>query len=265
MKKITYFLICVLSLSLSCTKEDVSSNDNSSGNGNGNGSIDTSANQQATGTSANALLSDTEFNQLIIELAYVEGFSPSNTAVDNLIAFLTERTFKPNGISVVTQVIPSQENIELTVNDIIAIEDNYRTQYNSEGTITVWAFFTNGSSANNTENGVVLGTAYRNTSFVIFEETIHGLSDGTFEPNRSVLESTVILHEIGHLLGLTNLGTALQSDHEDQDHPKHCNVETCLMYFSAETGSGIENLIGANSAPELDAQCIADLQANGGK
>ena len=61
------------------------------------------------------------------------------------------------------------------------------------------------------------------------------------------------------------MGTALQSAHEDPAHPKHCDVEDCLMYWAAETDSGLDNLMGNSSAPQLDSQCIADLQANGGK
>jgi hypothetical protein len=57
-------------------------------------------------------------------------------------------------------------------------EDANRTKYNSADQIAVWAFFVDGESASNNENGVILGTAYRNTSFVIYEETIQGLSGG---------------------------------------------------------------------------------------
>jgi hypothetical protein len=42
------------------------------------------------------------------------------------------------------------------------------------------------------------------------------------------------------------------------------NVESCLM-FSAESGSGIADMVSGGSAPKLDAQCLADLKANGGK
>ncbi|MFV8358041.1 membrane metalloprotease, partial [Flavobacterium sp. XS1P32] len=122
-----------------------------------------------------------------------------------------------------------------------------------------------GKSSKDTDTSVILGTAYRNTSFVIYEQTVHGLSDSAFEPNRSLLETTVITHEFGHILGLTNLGTTLQSNHEDTEHPKHCIEKTCLMFWSAEIGGGIGNMVSSGSAPQLDAQCIADLRANGGK
>lgn len=29
-------------------------------------------------------------------------------------------------------------------------------------------------------------------------------------------------HEFGHILGQTNLGPEMQTNHEDETHPKHC-------------------------------------------
>ena len=78
------------------------------------------------------------------------------------------------------------------------------------------------------------------------------------------METTVILHEFGHILGLTNFGAPQQSPHEDSANPKHCDVETCLMYYAATSGPSLMNNSGG-TVPQLDAQCIADLQANGGK
>jgi hypothetical protein len=55
----------------------------------------------------------------------------------------------------------------------------------------------------------------------------------------------------------------MQTQHEDTENPKHCNVEECLMYYAATTGPNLMNLGG--TIPQLDTHCIADLQANGGK
>lgn len=228
-------------------------------------SINKSENQKATGTSSNDLLSDNTFKSLVIELVYVEGLKPSQNTIDNFVSFLNDRTFKPNGIIVETRAIASPGKTSYTTQDIITIENANRTKYNTNNQIAVWALFIDGASANTTNSGTVLGTAYRNTSFVIFEETIHDLSNSAFEPNRSVLETTVITHEFGHLFGLTNLGTNMVENHEDPDHAKHCNVESCLMHWAAESGSGLSNLVGTSAAPQLDAKCIADLQANGGR
>lgn len=227
--------------------------------------VNTTANKQQTGSSSNDLLSDRKFKSIVIEVVYVTGFEPSSTAINNFVSFLTARTNKPEGISVVKRAIPSPGNAPYTNEEIVVIEDANRTKYNTAGQLAVWAFFADGKSSNDTNTSVTLGTAYRNTSFVIYEQTIQGLSDSPFEPNRSLLETTVITHEFGHILGLTNLGAALQSNHEDAEHPKHCIEKTCLMYWSSEIGGGIGNMVSSGAAPQLDSQCIADLRANGGK
>ncbi len=222
-------------------------------------------NKKQTGSSAHDLLSDDTFTSMVIEVVYVEGYAPTQTAINNFVNFIKARTYKPNGVSVQTRSIVSPDKLQYSIEDIRDIEDANRTAYNTASQIAVWAFFTDGESDQNTDTSSIIGTAYRNTSFVIFENTVHDFSNNNFEPPRDLLETTVIEHEFCHILGLTNFGSPMQSSHEDLDHEKHCNVDTCLMYWASEFGSGIGNMLGSNSIPQLDSQCLADLQANGGK
>ena len=250
------FYLFLSLLVLSCSDDDASNSNILTGR---------LANQLSAGQSSNDLLSANRFTSMVVEVVYVEGFEPTQAAINHFTSFLEDRTFKPDGITVEKRAIASPGLASYTINDIIAIEDANRTRFNTGNQIAVWAFFADAESASNSGSGVVLGTAYRNTSFVIFEETISSFSDEPLEPSRNVLESVVIEHEFGHILGLTNLGAPLQSNHEDGAHPKHCNVEDCLMYWTAETGSGIIDMVSGGNIPTLDAQCIADLQANGGR
>ena len=256
MFKCKYFLLIFLIFISSCSKED--SNNRLDG-------IDKSGNLQPTGSSSNDILSDVNYTSLLVELVYVEGFEPTQTAVNDFISFLEERTFKPGGITVEARSIPSPGLSPYSIQEIADIETVNRTKYNTDDQITIWAFFADGEANGNSDTELTLGTAYRNTSFVIYVASIEDITGGTFQPSQSVLESTVIQHEFGHILGLTNLGAALQSDHEDPENPKHCDVETCLMYFAAETGAGAMNMVSGGTIPQLDTQCLADLQANGGK
>lgn len=227
--------------------------------------IDVTTNRQKTGSSANDLLSANTFDKMIVEIAFIEGFRPRQEALDNFKDFIEKRTFKTAGVTFIEKEISATGKTEYTTEEVADIEKEFRTQYNSSSTIAVWVLFINGNSSRDSNQGSILGSAYWNTSFVIFEETIRGLSNSTFEPERSLLESAVIHHEFGHILGLTNIGTDLQSDHEDPDHAGHCVVESCLMYFAAETSQGIDNMISGGQVPKLDAKCLADLKANGGR
>lgn len=217
-------------------------------------------NKKALGTAAHDLLSEDKFDALLIELVYVEGFEPSAAAINNLVSFLDNHLNKSGGIRVKKRAIPSPGNETYTIAQIIALENANRMYYNEGSQIAVWAFFADAKSSTDTNTTVVLGTAYRNTSFVIYQNTIQKLSNNPFKPGRVVLEITVINHEFGHILGLTNTGTSLQSEHEDANHKRHCNVKTCLMYWESESGNVYGGII-----PQLDSQCIADLRANGGK
>lgn len=259
--KFKFFLSFLLLLVIvSCSKDD-----SVSGNDEGNNPIDVNLNRQAVGSSANDLLSDNTYSKMIVELVYVEGFEPNETTVSNFVNFLQNRVHKPNGITVEKRSIPSPGETIYSIQDIANIEIAERQNYNTEDTIAVWALFIDGESENNTNNNVTLGSAYWNTSFVIFEETVQNFSNSTFEPNRTLLETTVIHHEFGHIFGLTNLGSDMVEDHEDDEHPKHCDVEDCLMFWATESSAGLDDMLNMTSAPELDSQCIADLQANGGK
>ncbi|NDP27225.1 MAG: membrane metalloprotease [Flavobacterium sp.] len=254
MKKILIIFALGFVLFISCSKEEDSSVY----------VINPLTNKQATGSSSHDLLADKKFKSMIVEVVYVEGLEPSTTAISNFVSFLGARTFKPNGITVIKRAIPSPGKVTFTITEIAAIEDANRTKYNTADQIAVWVFFVDGKSELDTSTSVILGQSYRNTSFVIFEKNVRVLSDSPLEPTRSLLETTVITHEAGHILGLTNLGATMQNNHEDTSHPKHCNVSNCLMYWASETSHSISNM-GSGLAPQLDAQCLADLRANGGR
>lgn len=226
---------------------------------------DVSQNRKAVGDSASDLLKDTNFNEIFFEIFYVSGLKPSQTTLDNFENFLSLRLNKPDGISIELREISSPGQDVYSITDIRSLEDEIRTAYNQGGTLKVFGLFIDGEYSENTENGSVLGVAYRNTSFVLFEETIRGFSGQPLAPSTTVLETTVLNHEFGHLLGLVNAGTPLQSAHQDEQHGRHCTTEDCLMYWTAETGEGLINMISGGAIPELDAACLADLQANGGK
>ncbi|MFA9187500.1 membrane metalloprotease [Flavobacterium magnesitis] len=251
MKKIIAVITLAFLVSISCSKDSTENDSNG---------VVKANNKKALGTSAHDLLSEDKFDTLLIELVYVEGFEPSASAITNLVSFLNNRLYKSGGILVEKRAIPSPGNETYTIAQIIAIEEANRTHYNEDGQIAVWAFFADAKSSTDTNTAVVLGTAYRNTSFVIYQNTVQKLSNSPFKPSRTVLETTVINHEFGHILGLTNIGTPLQSDHEDAEHKRHCNVTSCLMYWESESGNVLGGVV-----PQLDAQCIADLRANGGK
>ena len=263
----------LLVLPLSCSKDsgnesNSSSDDTTKTITDENGEdqeVNISENKKLVGDSANDILSDASYESIIFEIFYVTGFEPNQNTVANFESFLENRLNKPEGITIELKEIESPGQDAYSVEDIAALEDTIRTEYNQNGRLAVSGIFLDGEYSENTENGSVLGIAYRNTSFVIFEETVQSFSGQAFGPSLTVLESTVLNHEFGHLMGMVNAGTPMQTEHQDTEHGRHCTDDSCLMYWTAETGEGLLNMLSGGMIPDFDSQCLADLQANGGK
>ncbi|WGK65061.1 membrane metalloprotease [Croceiramulus getboli] len=225
----------------------------------------TTVNLQPLGTSANELLSADVFSSMTVEIAYPENFRPTEQTLSNVRDFLESHLNKPGGIQFVETVLGNLgDGTKYSIEEIRELEAQERTLFTEEDDIAVWLFFANESSAKDQDNSVVLGTAYQNTSIVIFQKTIENITSNSTRPvNKTLLETTTINHEFGHLLGLVDLGSEPQSDHEDQDNPRHCVTEDCLMYF--QTVANVFLTDAFTEAPALDDFCLADLRANGGK
>lgn len=257
-------LLMTISL-VSCSKDSESSTS-------GPDPVDRSANLLSAGSSGSDILTNENFDRIQIEIAYVEGFRPTNTAVENLRTFLLERTFKEE-ISFTYRTLPSPDEETLTLEEIARLETDNRTLYNDGRTLAFYIYFADAPSDSDKpiDNLVTLGAVYRNTSMIIHESTVRELASRSVVITVSDVETTTLTHEFGHLFGLVDLGTPEVNPHEDTASSNHCNVDGCLMRAELEFGSGVMAVMenrtakGLEGLPALDAECLLDLQAIGGR
>ncbi|HEY0040353.1 MAG TPA: M12 family metallo-peptidase [Flavisolibacter sp.] len=217
-----------------------------------------SLHNRSVGSSANELLSAAKYKSLKVEIQYMAGFAPDAGALNHLQAFLSASLNKPNGINIVLKEITASGKAVLTADEVHAIEKANRSAFTSNDEIAVYILYTNGEYTDNN----VLGVAYRNTSAALFGKKIRDNSGGLGQASRTKLEATVLEHEVAHLLGLVDIGTKMQSPHKANGN--HCSNQNCLMYYASETTDVLGFLLTGN-IPALDANCLADLKANGGK
>lgn len=258
MIRFKHLLIFLFTILLASCSTENSSDDNG---------IDRSANLRLTGSSATDLLSDVKFTSINIEIVYVEGFKPNDEAIAIFKDFLETRINKPDGIKITLRSESSSNRSPFNEDDIKAVEKDYRTIYNAGDEIAVWIYFADGSKDGDTQTKVTLGSAFRNTSIIIYEKTIKEFANRNGTPNKTIIEAATLNHEFGHLFGLVDLGTEPVSDHEDQSEEGkgHCKIDGCLMKASIEFGSGVVDVINGTGVPQLDQFCIDDLQSVGGK
>lgn len=216
--------------------------------------------KRAPGISSKEILSADPFEKIQLEIQYMEGYAPSSSTVTDLKEWLVTLVNKPAGVEVVTKEIPALGQEEYTLQEVRAIEDENRSAYNSANELGLYILILDGYYDKDTETEASLGFAHRNTSIALMGKRVSERSGGVANPSKALLETTVLEHEIGHLMGLVNLGAAMQADHEDEENHGHCDDEECLMYWEVETFH-----IYGSKVPELDENCRNDLKAMGGK
>ncbi len=242
-KRRSFYIILFLSLTFSaCKKKDV----------------DDTYDYQSLGTSAHDLLTAVPYSSLTIEIQYMPGFAPDNSSVNDLKNFLNQYINKPNGIKVVEESIPASGKPALSLKDVVSIEKKNRTAFSGNNQIAVHILITDGTY----DSSAIFATSYWNTSICVFGKTVLDNSGRAGQITTPNLFSVLFEHEFGHLLGLVNQGSPMQSNHQDVANGAHCTNKKCLMYFDIETSA----ITGTNAVlPTLDSNCIADLKANGGK
>ena len=212
------------------------------------------------GTSAKDLLASSTYTSLKVEIQYMPGYKPDAAGLNNLITFLNTYLNKPAGIQVTQKQIAASGKSSLTIEEIVNIEKTNRTLFTSGSTMAVNVIIADA----NYYDPNILGIAYWNTSLCIFGKTIDANSGGIGQVSRTKFYSIVFEHEFGHLLGLVHLGSPMQSNHKDEAHGYHCTNTACLMYYGAEN-KDFTGMIITGSIPTLDANCVADIRANGGR
>ena len=221
--------------------------------------------RQDVGSSANDILSDKKYKSISVEIIYMSGFRPTDAALNNLKQLISSRCNKPDGIKLVFHEIPAQGKASYSISDVRSLEEQYREEFTFKKDLAVCFIFMDGPSSENQGSSMVLGQAYFNTSMVVYEKSLHDNTGGFGEPELYKLETTVINHEFGHILGLVNTGSEMYYAHQDAGHGSHCNNTDCLMYWEVETGSVFDNLIGNSPIPTFDQNCRRDLTENGGR
>jgi hypothetical protein len=237
------FLVTLVSFT-SCSKKDVTPS---------SGSLD----YKTLGSAARNILSSEKYTSMKIEIQYMPGYQPDAAVLSNYINFFVTYINKSGGISIVQQQIAASGKTTLTIDDIVAIEKSNRTVFTSGNEISLHILIVDADYS----NPDIAGISYWNTSLCLFGKLIYSHSGGIGQATRTKLESTVLEHESGHIMGLVDQGTPMQVSHRDLANGMHCNNPACLMYYAIE----IADVGGTSAIETFDANCTADLKANGGK
>lgn len=249
---------CSLLFAISSCEKDEPSSDKA------DDQVQNSGDQKELGESAAAFLHGKPYPELAVHLLYMDGYEPTGRAVDSIRSFLERHLKKPEGIRIALEKVASPGKSSYSIEDIDPIIEDERINDFASPPIRAYMLVVDGKYSENSGNAETLGIAYAGHRMALFGASVHEFSNEITEPDRWKMESSVIAHEFGHILGLVANGSPMVDGHQDKGNGKHCDNSDCLMYYSMETSDVASKILGSDM-PRLDANCQQDLVANGGK
>lgn len=170
---------------------------------------------------------------LVVEVDAQQGVEPSQEALDHLISVLEEVAHKPKGIRVEGVDTFSSTRTTWDAEDLRRASAEHRSTATSDSEVSIHVLYVAGSHAEDDSQTNAIGLAYSASTVAVFPDRWQGLT--SVLGSGQAIERAVLVHEIGHLLGLVNLGYTSDIDHEDADHPGHSDNEGSVMFHAVET------------------------------
>ncbi len=154
-----------------------------------------------------------------------------------------------------TETIANNKS-RLTQSDLVEIEKRNRDHYSSKNVMILYVLYVNGVFAADSE---ALGVAYESSAYAVFAERIREAAATPLVPAPAI-EQAVIVHEMGHVLALVNIGYTSPRNHQDPQHESHSNNTDSVMYWAIDN-VGIASLLEGRPSPStrFDADDLADL------
>lgn len=216
---------------------------------------------------AGEFLSDDTYRSLTIEVDAIEGHAPAQSAMDLLRQRAEERLRKPDGIELTPDDAIPTSQARWSVEEIRSLEDRHRDLRKEGSNAVLYVLYLDGEFEGG--SGVV-GLAYSASSFAIFKERIQELSRDQ-PPLVGVtardVERSVVVHELGHLLGLVDNGIPMCTPHEDPDHEHHSDNNDSVMFWAVERNpfSNFVQRFDTTPPTQFDSDDICDMRQAGGR
>jgi hypothetical protein len=202
-----------------------------------------------------ACLRGGEYTSMIIEIDHAPGYRPYSSSTDLLVERLEAVCEKPSGITVQFNEVNFDHTGAWTADDVREEGWKHKDASPLTGSTLRWQLiFPEGTYHQES----VLGVAVDASTVAMFSDSIDESEGFLGRPSDEDVENSVMVHEVGHLLGLVNLVYTSPVDHEDSDHPGHSSNDESVMYWAIES-MDIANFFFGSLPTEFDQDDLSDL------
>jgi hypothetical protein len=190
------------------------------------------------GSLARALLeASSPYRRVVVQVDVAGDAAPPSAVVDRLVTILQTETEKP-----VTRVdgdhFAGQGKGCWTEDELAQATRDHRHARTSSVTVALYVVFLDGTACGDANT---LGVAYGASEMAVFTDATNDVSGPTVDPERFI--EAVAVHELGHTLGLVNIGYRSPIDHEDPQHPHHSSDRASVMYWAIDRGDLIQQFV----------------------
>jgi hypothetical protein len=191
------------------------------------------------------------YSNVNLEIDVAGAAAPSSAVVSDMVALLSRETGKAVG-QAGGHGFAGHGTGCWSDSDIVAAASR-RTTHTAGATASMLALFLDGSYCGDSN---ALGLAFGATSLLVFSTQVESLATVTVGPDQFM--KSVANHEMGHILGLVNIGYQSHINHEDPNHPHHSSNSQSVMYWAIDQGNLIQQFV-QGPPQRFDTNDEADL------
>jgi len=200
------------------------------------------------GAYAGVLLAPSSADAIVVDVLVQSGVSPSSDVLTRVSQTLRDASGKPvtiNGPAPLASSTGVHTNSEIRA----AADGQARVSQTASRAVIHLLYF-----AGSYTDDRALGVIVRGDTIAIFPDQI----DGATTPlvGRSRLERAVVMHELGHAMGLVDL--YLDANRDDREHPGHSTKRNSVMFWAVETDV-VAQILGGPPPVDFDDDDRADL------
>ncbi|MDP6333484.1 MAG: hypothetical protein QF479_02490 [Candidatus Poseidoniaceae archaeon] len=203
-----------------------------------------------------ACLDSSKYTKLVFEIDYESGYQPKSSSTDLLKQRIEEVCDKPDGVTFTfTETVFGNQGT-WTDDDVRSYGWEFKENQPQDSSTLHWQIiFPSGTYSDDS----VLGVAVDASTIAIFGDSVEEAKGPIFgRPSAEEVENSVIVHEVGHLLGLVNIVYNSLEEHEDPEHPNHSSNDDSVMYWAIDSTS-IGSIFSGELPDEFDQYDLQDL------
>lgn len=214
-----------------------------------------------------AIVGGEPFPELVIEIDHAPSREPSLVAQEHLLRTLENVTSKSK-VSVLLDPSLSDDAETWSSGELLRLGAQVATVEHAAPVAVLHVLYPAGTAEGGGAN--VGGLAIAGSLAVVFLDAIRSATPTVAvpfaAPHAPEIERSVLLHEVGHVIGLVNASIPETYPREDPEHPRHSSNRDSVMFWNIDRLDAlVDELMGGQSLPdEFDEHDRDDLRSIGG-